>query len=78
MEIKMVERDKETVIVDRGTSDYVAPRRSSTGMVVLIVALVVILLFFLFGGMSLFGNGSGASTTNVDVKPPTTSTPSGN
>lgn len=78
MEIKMVERDKETVIVDRGEGDYAAPRRSSTGMVVLIVALVLIVLFFLFGGMSLFGSGSGTSTTGVDVQTPTTSTTPGN
>lgn len=58
----MVEKDRETVVVEGN-------RRSSFGWLIgLIVFIVLVLLFFMFGGFDLFtGMGGGTETINVDT-----------
>lgn len=57
----MVERDRDTVVVE-------GDRRPSYGWVIAVVAIVLlIILFFAFGGMNLFNGASGGDTINVDT-----------
>lgn len=60
----MVDRERETVVVDGG-----GDRRPSYGwLIALVVVVLLVILFFAFGGANLFnGANSGTDTINVDT-----------
>lgn len=61
------EAPRETVVIERDTSDRPAREGLSTGAIIAIVIVGLILLFLLFG-RGLFGGSDGTTTPTTNVQ----------